>query len=71
MPMLSNLRPIRESRMLSQVELAQRAGVMQATISRIETGQAARFDTARKLARALRVKPAALVSPTNRASRLE
>lgn len=64
MPKLPNLRTIRERHALSQDELAQRAGVVQHTISRIENGQAAQHATARKLAAALDVTPEQLQAMT-------
>lgn len=57
------LRRIRELRALSQRELAAEAGLNTATINRIETGRhKARPSTIRKLARALKVEPAELLS---------
>jgi transcriptional regulator with XRE-family HTH domain len=46
--------------MLSQRELAERAGVSHVTIARLEGGQDAHPRTVRKLAEALRVTPADL-----------
>lgn len=52
------LRQWRESRLLTQAELAAKAGVSRDTVVKIETGkQAARFATVRKLAAALGVEP--------------
>lgn len=49
-------------RALSQADLAARSGVGQANLSRIEAGkQRARPSTARRLAEALGVEPAALM----------
>lgn len=47
------LRRLRHARNLTQMELAQRAGVRQSTISLIENGQLVRFDTMMDLLRAL------------------
>ena len=49
------LRHWRQRRLLTQEELAEKAGVGVATIARIEAGQGARISTLRKLARALDV----------------
>lgn len=58
---LSGLRQARERRLLTQVELAGRASMTAATISRIETGMTkARISTVRRLAEALDVDPAEL-----------
>ena len=62
MPMLPRLRVVRESKFLTQRELATRAGMAQATIARLETQkQPARLTTVRKLAEALGVEPAVLM----------
>jgi transcriptional regulator with XRE-family HTH domain len=61
MPKTPNLRAAREARMLSQVELSERSGVAQATISHLERGRSAHYGTVRALAKALRVKPSGLV----------
>ena len=59
-----NLRRVRERRLLTQAELAARAGVQRVTINRIETGATlARFSTVRRLAAALGVDPAELMAP--------
>ena len=56
------LRPLREKQALSQRDLAEKAGMAQATVNRLELGlQEARPSTLRKLAHALGVKPAALI----------
>ena len=56
------LREVRLRKVLTQEELAQRSGVAEATISRIESGQQeARISTVRKLAAALGVEPGELV----------
>ena len=66
MPPLTNLRAVRESKALTQGELAQRAGTTQHTISRIEQGtlQQPRLTTVRRLAAALDVAPAELMAPS-------
>jgi len=61
MPVLSNLRAVRERRALSQVELARLARVTQSTLSHLEAGRPAMPSTTRKLARALRVQPGDLI----------
>jgi transcriptional regulator with XRE-family HTH domain len=61
MPSIPQLRAIREARCLSQAELAERAGVRQATVSHAESGAMVQYATIRKLARALRVKASALM----------
>lgn len=61
MPHAPNLRAIRDERMLSQRELAERSGVAQATISHLESGRPARAGTIRRLAKVLRVKATDLV----------
>lgn len=64
-PRLTRLREVRESRFLTQGELAERSGVSRQTINRIEQGDIEpRFRTIRQLARALDVEPAELVGPT-------
>ena len=61
---LTRLRAIRERSALTQQELADLAGVGRATIVRVEAGDREPFPrTIRKLARALRVKPADLMEP--------
>lgn len=55
------LRAIRESKPLTQEELAKKAGVSRLTISKIEGGNAAFPSTIRKLAEALSVEPNQLV----------
>jgi transcriptional regulator with XRE-family HTH domain len=67
MPSVSSLRRIRESRFLTQQELADRAGIHRVTIANLEGGrEEARFSTIRKLAAALDVEPAALVQDTKK-----
>jgi transcriptional regulator with XRE-family HTH domain len=63
MPTLISLRQVRESQFLSQQDLADRSGVHRVTIANLEGGRKeARFSTLRKLALALGVEPAALVT---------
>ena len=62
MPVLARLRKLREERAMSQRDLAERAGVSQATIVRAEGGTETRHVTVRKLAKALDVEPAALMN---------
>jgi len=63
---MPGLRRARETALLTQAELAERAGVQRATVNRIETGAtAARFATVRRLAEALGVPAADLLSPTD------
>ena len=56
------LRAIRESRVLSQEELAELAGVSRLTVSNLERGSDGFPATIRKLARALGVDPGELVA---------
>ena len=59
---LTRLRECRERAFLTQAELAEKTGIAETTISRLESGkQAARISTARKLAEALSVAPGDLV----------
>lgn len=61
---LPGLKHARESALVTQTELAERAGVSRFTIQRLEArGGTARLVTIRKLAAALKVKPAALTGP--------
>ena len=61
---LTELRRIRERQVLSQAELAKRAGVSRATIGSLESGRAgAQYSTIRKIAQALGVEPADLMEP--------
>ena len=56
--MPKKLRTLRELKALTQKELANKAGISEAALNRIETGQAkARPSTRRKLALALGVSP--------------
>lgn len=61
---LPKLKEVRERRLLTQAELAQRSGVAETTINRLENARhEARFSTVRKLAEALGVEPEALMEP--------
>lgn len=63
-PYLPGLRRLRQLAMLSQRDLAQRAGMSQTTLSDLETGKTeARPSTVRKLVKALRCEPRALIEP--------
>ena len=63
-PKLRALRAIRERQFLTQGDLAKRSGVSRVSINRIEREiLEPRFSTIRKLARALKVEPTALVGP--------
>lgn len=55
------LREVRERQLVTQVELAEKAGITRAAISRIEQGGEARISTVRKLAAALGVAAEELV----------
>jgi transcriptional regulator with XRE-family HTH domain len=56
-----NLRRLREDRLLTQAELAERAGIALSSLVRIENDQVdPRFTSIRKLAQALEVDPRAL-----------
>ena len=60
---VKGLRYWRERRVLTQRELAARAGVPQSTVARIEKRGTARQTIIRKLAEALAVDPAELLEP--------
>jgi DNA-binding Xre family transcriptional regulator len=62
-PTRIRLKELREARGWTQLELAERAGVRQATISEMETGRAKRvgLDTLDRLARTLKVQPGELL----------
>jgi len=61
---LPRLRSIRERQALNQRELAEKAGLTPASLSRIEAGvQEPYMSTVRKLATALGVQPADLMAP--------
>jgi len=56
------LREVRERLFVTQADLAQRTGIAEATISRLENGaQRPRISTVRKIAEALNVAPEDLV----------
>jgi transcriptional regulator with XRE-family HTH domain len=60
-PRMGRLRDLRIRAGMSQIELAERAGVARTTIVRLEGGDPNVLpSTVKKLARALRVRPAAL-----------
>ena len=60
--MLVKLRQVRERLFVTQAELAQRTGISEATLSRIENSlQRPRISTVRKIADALGVRPEELV----------
>ena len=59
---LPALRRRRQEAALTQVELSQLAGLTEVTIVRLEAGHPARMSTIRKIARALKVKPADLMA---------
>ena len=59
---LPGLRRRRHEAALTQMELAQRAGVTPLTIVHLEAGHPARMSTLRKIARVLKVKPADLMA---------
>jgi transcriptional regulator with XRE-family HTH domain len=62
---LPRLRELRQRAYMSQENLAQKAGVSEATINRLEKGlQLARYVTVRKLAEALGVVPDDLTRET-------
>ena len=54
------LKRLRDESLLSQRELAEMAGVSEATVFKLEKGQKARGSTLRKLAGALGVEPRTL-----------
>lgn len=56
------IRQVRERLFVTQAELAERTGISEATLSRIENGlQRPRISTVRKIATALGVQPGELV----------
>ena len=62
MPELPGLRRARESKLLTQRELAAQSGIAQTTIARLESQQRpAQLSTVRKLAAALGVEPSDLM----------
>ncbi|MDE3074908.1 MAG: helix-turn-helix transcriptional regulator [Chloroflexota bacterium] len=58
---LPKLRQARQHRLLTQHELADRAGVHRVTVAEIELGKGASSRTVRKLAEVLDVSPAELM----------
>ena len=64
------LREWRRRRLLTQEELAEKAGVGVTTIVRIEAGQEGRISTLRKLAAALDVTPDQLLGDDDRGDAL-
>lgn len=67
MPLLSNLRAVREQRALSQAELGRLVGMSQPALSTLERGvRGAQPRTMRKLAKALKVDPAELLGGRDR-----
>lgn len=52
----NNVRNLREDRLLSKAELAQRAGLSALTIDRVENGMPCRMNTKRKIILALGMK---------------
>jgi putative transcriptional regulator len=67
-PVRIRLKEIRESKGLTQVDVAERAGLRRATVSDIENGKTTRIDleTMEKLANALGVDAALLIEHTQR-----
>jgi putative transcriptional regulator len=67
-PIEIRLREIRTARGLSQQKLANKAGIPQSTVSRIETGKTSAIDFAlvEKLCRALKCEPGDLIVRTRR-----
>ncbi len=53
----NNVQRLREDQLLTKAELARMAGISPLTISRIESGQACRVDTKRKIILALGLTP--------------
>lgn len=67
---LARLRQIRQRRFLSQAELAEKAGIGENTIRRLELGQTEpRGRTVRRLAEALGVTPEDLIGDTGPATK--
>ena len=65
---LARLKEQRRRALLTQAELAERSGVAEVTINRIEKGRhQPRFSTVRKLAAALNVQPADLMEDEGKA----
>jgi transcriptional regulator with XRE-family HTH domain len=65
-PILRRLRDLREDALLSQRDLAERAGISQTTVVHAEAGTDVRFVTVHKLAEALGVPAEELVKPARR-----
>ena len=64
MARLTRLRALRKGKVLTQKELAERAGLTRGTVLKIEAGQTEPYPrTVRKLAKALGVKPQDLMEP--------
>jgi transcriptional regulator with XRE-family HTH domain len=65
-PIRVTLREAREAAGLTQVELAERAGIRQATVSDIETGKSGRLDldVFDRICRVLGVEPGSLLEQT-------
>ncbi len=53
---LPRLRAVREARLMTQEELAQKAGISRFTVARTVKGEPARYSTVRKFATALGVE---------------
>ncbi len=66
---LPRLRAVREARLMTQEELAQKAGLSRFTVARTEKGEPARYSTVRKFAVALRVDPDQLMAEDRPKSR--
>ena len=69
MPVLWNLKVLRATRELSQLEVSQRARLRQGRISELERGVRATSGEVRRLARVLDVPLAALTAPAVTVSR--
>jgi transcriptional regulator with XRE-family HTH domain len=65
---LPRLRALRESKLLNQEELAEKAGISRGTILRLEAGYDARLPTVRKIAETLGVDPKELMGPESEAT---
>lgn len=63
MVQIPRLRTLRQGRVISQGELARKAGVSPTTVNNIEGGAEARYITVRKLAEALGLSPEELIQP--------
>jgi transcriptional regulator with XRE-family HTH domain len=70
-PFPDNLRRLRRERFLTQMELAEKAGIRQTSLSRLERGaHPPSMRTLRKLATALGVEPRELADPSEVSERL-